>query len=47
MVIYAMVPTSGVSAAKAAAIARFLDFVAGPASSRGSSQASCRRATCR
>jgi hypothetical protein len=30
MVIYAMVPTSGVSARKAAAIARFLDFAAGP-----------------
>ena len=30
MVIYAMVPTSGVKPAKAAAIARFLDFVAGP-----------------
>src|ERR1022692_4129754 len=35
MVIYAMVPTSGVSATKAAAIARFLDFVAGPGQVRG------------
>jgi hypothetical protein len=35
MVIYAMVPTSGVSAAKASAIARFLDFVAGPGQVRG------------
>ena len=35
MVIYAMVPTSGVSATKAAAIARFLDFVAGPGQTRG------------
>jgi hypothetical protein len=35
MVIYAMVPTSGVSAAKAAAIARFLDFVAGPGQKQG------------
>jgi hypothetical protein len=30
MVIYAMVPTSGTKSAKAAAIAHFLDFVAGP-----------------
>ncbi len=30
MIIYAMVPTSGTSAKKATAIARFLDFVAGP-----------------
>ncbi len=35
MVIYAMVPTSGISASKAAAIARFLDFVAGPGQVRG------------
>lgn len=35
MVIYAMVPTSGISAHKAAAIARFLDFVAGPGQKRG------------
>ena len=35
MVIYAMVPTSGVKAAKAAAIARFLDFVAGPGQTPG------------
>ena len=35
MVIYAMVPTSGTSAAKAAAIARFLDFAAGPGQRRG------------
>ncbi len=30
MIIYAMVPTSGTTATKAAAIARFLDFAAGP-----------------
>jgi hypothetical protein len=30
MIIYAMVPTSGISHAKAKSIARFLDFVAGP-----------------
>jgi hypothetical protein len=30
MIIYAMVPTSGISHAKAKAIARFLDYVAGP-----------------
>jgi hypothetical protein len=30
MIIYAMVPTSGISKAKAAAIAEFLNFVAGP-----------------
>jgi hypothetical protein len=35
MVIYAMVPTSGASVKKAAAIARFLDFVAGPGQRRG------------
>ena len=35
MVIYAMVPTSGVSAKKADAIARFLDFAAGPGQKRG------------
>jgi hypothetical protein len=35
MVIYAMVPTSDISATKAAAIARFLDFVAGPGQVRG------------
>jgi hypothetical protein len=35
MVIYAMVPTSGVSAGKAAAIAKFLDYVAGPGQRRG------------
>lgn len=35
MVIYAMVPTSGVKAAKAAAIARFLDYVAGPGQTPG------------
>jgi hypothetical protein len=35
MVIYAMVPTSGVPHAKAAAIARFLDFAAGPGQSPG------------
>jgi hypothetical protein len=35
MVVYAMVPTSGVSATKAAAIARWLRFVAGPGQDRG------------
>jgi hypothetical protein len=35
MVIYAMVPTSGVKLAKAAAIARFLDYVAGPGQNPG------------
>ena len=35
MVIYAMVPTSGIKAAKAAAIARFLDYVAGPGQTPG------------
>jgi len=35
MVIYAMVPTSGLSHAKAAAIARFLDFAAGPGQTPG------------
>ncbi len=35
MVIYAMVPTSGTSPAKAAAIARFLNFVAGPGQDQG------------
>jgi hypothetical protein len=36
MVIYAMVPTHGVSQAKAAAIARWLRFVAGPGQVQGS-----------
>ena len=35
MVVYAMVPTSGVSHAKAAAIARFLDFAAGAGQTPG------------
>lgn len=35
MTVYAMVPTSGISAAKASAISRFLDFVAGPGQVRG------------
>ena len=35
MVIYAMVPTSGLSHAKAAAIARFLDFAAGAGQTTG------------
>jgi hypothetical protein len=35
MVIYAMVPTSSTSTKKAAAIARFLDYVAGPGQRRG------------
>jgi hypothetical protein len=35
MVIYAMVPTSGLSHAKAAAIARFLDYAAGPGQTPG------------
>jgi len=35
MVIYAMVPTSGISKSKAAAIATFLDYVAGPGQQRG------------
>ena len=35
MVIYAMVPTSGVKPTKAAAIARFLDYVAGPGQTPG------------
>jgi ABC-type phosphate transport system substrate-binding protein len=35
MVIYAMVPISGVSRAKAGAIARFLDFAAGPGQTAG------------
>lgn len=35
MVIYAMVPITGVSHAKAAAIARFLDFAAGPGQTPG------------
>jgi hypothetical protein len=35
MVIYAMVPTSGVKPAKATAIAHFLDFVAGPGQTPG------------
>ena len=35
MVIYAMVPTSGLSHAKAAAIARFLDFAAGAGQTPG------------
>jgi hypothetical protein len=35
MVIYAMVPTSGLSHAKATAIARFLDFAAGPGQTSG------------
>jgi hypothetical protein len=35
MVIYAMVPTKGVSKKKADAIARFLDYVAGPGQHRG------------
>jgi hypothetical protein len=35
MVIYAMVPISGVKAGKAAAIADFLDYVAGPGQQRG------------
>ena len=35
MMIYAMVPISGVKAAKAAAIADFLDYVAGPGQHRG------------
>jgi ABC-type phosphate transport system substrate-binding protein len=35
MVIYVMAPTSGLSHAKAAAIARFLDFAAGPGQTTG------------
>jgi ABC-type phosphate transport system substrate-binding protein len=35
MVIYAMAPTSGLSHAKAAALARFLDFAAGPGQTPG------------
>lgn len=35
MVIYAMVPTSGISASKAASIARWLDFAAGAGQVRG------------
>jgi hypothetical protein len=35
MVIYAMVPTSGVSTKKAAAIARFLSFITGPGQTPG------------
>jgi hypothetical protein len=35
MVIYAMVPTSGLSHAKATAIARFLDFAVGPGQTPG------------
>ncbi len=35
MVVYAMVPTSGTSAKKAAAIARFLDYAAGPGQKPG------------
>ena len=35
MVIYAIVPTSGVKPAKAAAIARFLDYAAGPGQNPG------------
>jgi ABC-type phosphate transport system substrate-binding protein len=35
MVIYAMAPTSGLSHAKAAAIARFLDFAVGPGQTTG------------
>lgn len=35
MVIYAMVPTSGLSAKKATAIARFLNFITGPGQSPG------------
>jgi hypothetical protein len=35
MVIYAMAPTSGLSHAKAAAIAKFIDFAAGPGQSPG------------
>jgi hypothetical protein len=35
MVIYAMVPTSGISKSKAAAIASFLDYAAGPGQQRG------------
>jgi hypothetical protein len=37
MVIYAMVPTGGISAAKAARIAQFLDFVAGAGQTPGNS----------
>jgi hypothetical protein len=37
MVVYAMVPTSGVSAAKAAIIARWLRYVAGPGQVQGAS----------
>ena len=47
MVIYAMVPISGVSHTKAAAIARFLDFAAGSARAPASARASCQRATSR
>jgi hypothetical protein len=35
MVVYAMVPTSGISHTKAAAIARWLDYVAGPGETQG------------
>jgi hypothetical protein len=35
MVVYAMVPTSGISHTKAAAIARWLDYVAGPGEVQG------------
>jgi hypothetical protein len=37
MVIYAIVPTGGISAAKAAAISKFLDFVAGSGQTTGAS----------
>ena len=47
MVTYAMVPTSGLSHAKAAAIARFLDFAAGPARPPASGRGSCPRVPAR
>ena len=47
MVIYAMVPTSGASEAKAAAIARFLDFAAGAGQKQGVQPGNLRRVTCR
>ncbi len=47
MVIYAMVPTKGISKKKAAKIAQWLDFVAHQGQQPGYGPGSCRPVTCR
>jgi hypothetical protein len=47
MVIYAMAPTSGLSHARAAAIARFIGYAAGRGQAPASARGNCRAVTCR